>query len=172
MPPEMIRDGEELPFRDARGQDWLASWHPAGAPPPGKRHGADGICFTPDGLVVLVTADGERWIAPGGRPEGDEDWRQTLDREVLEEACAQVERATLLGFARGVCLRGEEQGLVLVRSWWRADVSLQEWHPQYESKERRLLPLDDAQALVLSSNPHGLPAQDRRIFLEAIKAKA
>ena len=50
-----------------------------------------------------------------------EDWRATLEREVLEEACASVEEATLLGFAKGVCAsEGPEEGLVLVRALWHA----------------------------------------------------
>lgn len=49
----------------------------------------------------MVTSDGESWGLPGGRPEGDEDWRVTLDREVFEEACVRVEDAKLLGFSRG-----------------------------------------------------------------------
>ena len=53
---------------------------------------------------MLVTWPGVAWEFPQGRPEEGEDWRATLDREVLEEACASVEEATLLGFARGVCI--------------------------------------------------------------------
>ena len=71
-----------------------------------------------------MSMDGSSWDFPAGRPEGDEDWRATLDREVLEEACASVEEATLLGFSKGVCIRGPEEGLVLVRSLWCAVVSL------------------------------------------------
>jgi hypothetical protein len=47
----------------------------------------------------------------------------TLDRarssgpgEVLEEACAVVTRARLLGFCWGACVSGPEHGVVLVRS--------------------------------------------------------
>jgi hypothetical protein len=165
----MIRDGDELPFRDARGQEWLVSWHPPAVPPAGKRHGADGICFTANGLIVLVTEDGERWVTPGGRPESSEDWRETLDREVLEEACAQVKAAILLGYARGVCLRGEEAGLVLVRSWWRAEVSLQEWNPQYEIKDRRLVSLEEFREHVNTIQQDERPVH-LRIFHEALQA--
>ena len=98
------------------------AWHPPTLPPPsGKRHGAAAICHTAADRVVLVSHDGgQHWSFPGGRPEGDEDWRETLEREVLEEACARVERASLLGFGRGRCLSGHEEGLVLVRSLWRS----------------------------------------------------
>lgn len=86
----MARDGEEFGFHDG-GQDRIASWHlPGLQPPSGQPHGSTGICFTVDGDVVLVRWDRSSWEFPGGRPEGNEDWRETLDREVLEEACALV----------------------------------------------------------------------------------
>jgi hypothetical protein len=107
------RDGEEIPHRDG-GQDWVGSWHSPSAPPDGTPHGASGLCVTPDGSIVVVSQDGEQWDLPGGRPEGDESLEDTLRREVLEEACATVVRAKLLGFSRGICVAGPEAGLVLV----------------------------------------------------------
>ena len=131
------QEGEEFAFRDKRGQEIVVSWHPPELPAPsGKSHGAAGICFTPEQKVVLVTWPGVRWEFPAGRPEGNEDWRATLDREVLEEACASVEKATLLGFAKGVCLRGPEEGVVFVRSLWCAEVSLNPWEPRHETTGR------------------------------------
>ena len=135
-PDHAAREGEEFRVRDDHGQEWIVSWHPPGFPAPdGKRHGSAGIhgCFTPERNVLLVTRPGVSWELPAGRPEGDEDWRGTLDREVLEEACATVEAAALLGFAKGVCIEGSEQGLALVRSLWCADVSLDPWKPQHET---------------------------------------
>jgi len=62
----------------------------------------------------------ERWGWPGGRPEGDESWEQTLRREILEETCSVVNDARLLGFCRSACLSGRRNDRVLVRSIWRA----------------------------------------------------
>ncbi len=113
---EMPAGREEFDFR-SNGQDWSASWHPTSlGPPGGAPHGSAGVCVTLDGNIVLVSTDGKSWDLPGGRTEGGEGWRQTLDREVLEEACALVEDAKLLGFSKGVCKLGPEEGLVLVRS--------------------------------------------------------
>ena len=139
--PEIVaREGRSYGFRDGRGQDWTESWHPPELPPPdGRPHGSGGMCFTPEGAIVLVTQDGASWEFPAGRPEGDEDWRETLDREMLEEACAVVEDATLLGYARGTCLAGFEAGLVLVRSLWVAEVTLQPWRPRHETTGRMLV---------------------------------
>jgi 8-oxo-dGTP pyrophosphatase MutT (NUDIX family) len=71
---------------------------------------------------LLVSSDGQRWGLPGGRPQPHERWADTLVREVWEEAGTQVTSSRLLGFTRGVWLRGLEKGLVLVRSPWRAEV--------------------------------------------------
>ncbi len=93
--------------------------------------------------VVLVSNDGERWYWPGGRPEGEESWEQTLRREVLEETCSVVTGARLLGFCRAVCLSGPENGLVLVRSAWRAEVEVMPCKPRFETAHRRVVPMGD-----------------------------
>src|SRR6266496_1762773 len=100
------------------------AWHPPVDAPPGQPHGANAFCVTHDGEVVLVSTDGSRWEWPGGRPERGESWEDTLRREILEEACATITGARLLGFVRARCLSGRENGLVLVRSIWRAEVRL------------------------------------------------
>ncbi len=139
----MAPDREEFDFH-SEGQDWLVSWLPPVHPyPDGKPHGSSAICFTPEGQIVLVRSDDEKWEFPGGRPEICENLRATLDREVLEEACAIVEDATLLGFAKSVCIRGHEEGLTLVRSLWSAAVSLQQWEPRHEKTKRRLVHADE-----------------------------
>ena len=112
----------------------------AGLAPPGQPHGANAFCVTADGEVVLISSDGDRWGWPGGRPEPGESWQQTLEREILEEACARVTGARLLGFVRGRCADGREKGLVLVRSIWRAEVTLRPWLPEHEIPFRRTVP--------------------------------
>jgi 8-oxo-dGTP pyrophosphatase MutT (NUDIX family) len=97
-----------------------------------------------DGLVVLVTNDGVAWDIPAGRPEQGETLRQTLDREMLEETCGRVTDARLLGYSRGLCVRGHEQGLILVRSFWLATIELDPWEPRYEMTQRRLVTPADA----------------------------
>jgi len=159
-------DGEEFDFRSGH-QDWIVSWHPAALPPPdGKRHGSEAVCLTPDRRIVLVSGDGESWSLPGGRPEGDEDWRKTLQREVLEEACAWVESATLLGFAKSVCKRGPEEGLILIRSFWRADVSLRPWDPQHETSHRLLVSATELLARI-NAFPPGAREVNARVFHES-----
>ncbi|MCH8910923.1 MAG: NUDIX domain-containing protein [Chloroflexi bacterium] len=131
-----------------------------------KLHGSAAVCITPDRLVVLVSQDGDSWGLPGGRPQEGEDWRATLDREVFEEACVLVEDALLLGFVQGTCTRGPEEGLVLVRSVWRADVAVRVWEPRHEIRCRNFVPQNDA--LEQLSFPEGLRPIYFRWFHEAL----
>lgn len=71
-----------------------------------------------------------------------ESWEQTLYREMLEEACATVVEARLLGFTQGRCVSGPEEGLVRVRSMWRAKVNLANWKPQFEIAYRCIAPAE------------------------------
>jgi ADP-ribose pyrophosphatase YjhB (NUDIX family) len=121
------------------GQDILVTWFPSHDVPEGKRHGSAGICVTDNDEIVLITPDGKNWGFPGGRPEGDESWEETLRREVREEACAEVRDARLLGFGRTKCIRGHEKGLVLVRSIWLARVQLVEWAPEPGMLARKMV---------------------------------
>jgi ADP-ribose pyrophosphatase YjhB (NUDIX family) len=144
--------GEEFVVR-ANGQVWRASWCPPPTPPDGTPHGSLGICVTDGGDVVLVSEDGKHWDLPAGRPEGDETWEQTLRREMLEEACATVVQARLLGFSRGACIEGPEQGLIFVRSLWRADVELAPWEPKFEIAHRRLVTPAEVESNLLAGSP-------------------
>ncbi|HEY0734022.1 MAG TPA: NUDIX domain-containing protein [Herpetosiphonaceae bacterium] len=141
----MARDGEEYLIR-ANNQEWIISWSPPPTAPPGKAHGSAGVCVTSTDELVLISADGVGWDLPAGRTEHDETWEQTLRREMREEACATVVTARLLGFARSVCVAGPELGLTLVRSFWRADVLLDAWEPQFEITHRRVMPATEALA--------------------------
>ena len=181
IPISTARDGEEFDFHDA-GQEWLVSFHPVSQPPPeGKAHGALGFCFTPDGLLVLVSKDNQKWELPAGRPEGIEGWRETLDREVLEEASAHVEDAVLLGYSKGVCTKGREEGLVIIRSLWWASVTIQPYVPDYEMKYRTLLSPEEALRRILVESfvptsdgrekPAGNRAVLRRAFVEAMQVQ-
>jgi hypothetical protein len=121
-------DGQQFAIR-SNDQDWIVAWHLPPTPPDGMPHGAEGICVTPEDKIVLISEDGERWSFPAGGPEGSETWEETLRREMLEEAYATTISARLLGFTRGECVAGRGQGLILVRSIWRADVELGPWAP-------------------------------------------
>src|SRR6266567_1818038 len=158
-------DEVQIPIRSG-GQQWLVSWHPPPEPPDGTPHGAEGVCVTADGDVVVISPDGKRWDLPGGRPEPGESWEQTLRREMDEEACATVVRARLLGFTRGQCVAGPERGRVLVRSVWRADVELRPWEARFEIADRRVVGASAA-GEALSLGAHPFAALIRRELAEA-----
>jgi len=156
---------------------------PGNEPPPeGKNHGSTGFCFTSEGQIVLVSKDSLAWEPPAGRPEAGETLRQTLDREVLEEASAQVEDAILLGYSRGTCTKGHEEGLVIVRSLWWASVSILPHVPDYEMKHRLLVPANDALERIGieplfptqddAPRPSGHSAIFRRWYLDALTVQA
>ena len=60
-----------------------------------------------------------------------------------EEACVDVLDATLLGYTRGTPEGGTEDGLVLVRSHWLANVRVEPWRPEHEIAHRTLVPADE-----------------------------
>ncbi len=125
------------------------SWHSPPEAPVGTKHGAAGICVDKNGKVVVISTDEISWDFPAGRPEGDEDWEQTLHREMLEEARSVVIEARLLGFSRGRRVEGDKIGPPLVRSIWLAQVNLLDWNPQFEIRFRKLLLPPQAIKLVL-----------------------
>ena len=144
---------------------WMVAWHPPSDPPEGTPYGANGVCVNQDGEVVVISAEGAHWDIPGGRPEGDETGEETLRREMLEEACATVHDARLLGFAQLRCIAGQNEGRVLVRSFWRADVTTNAWEPQFEIAHRRLLPPDQVLGCVTTRD--GVTAMTWRALIEA-----
>lgn len=132
------RDGELVGDPDLG--DWLVAWHPPHTVPPGGPHGVNAFCVTTEDEAVVISPDGKRWGWPGGRPEGDGDWEQTLRRQLWEETCTTVRKSRLLGFTRSICVSGHEEGLVLVRAIWRADVEVWPWEARHEIAHRRLVP--------------------------------
>lgn len=144
----LLQDEEEIEVC-SRGDRWLVSWQSPAEPPRGQRHGAAGICVDNDGKLVLISTDEISWDFPAGRPEGEEEWKETLCREVREEACAVVTTARLLGYSRGHRLHGEEIGPALVRSIWIAQVDLLDWNPQFETCFRKRVSPSEALQIVL-----------------------
>lgn len=136
-------DGKHYEFQN-KGNTYLQSWHPAEPEAHGEPFGSAAICFVEADRVVIGTAGGEHsWEVPGGRPEPGESWEDTLYREVMEEACAQIDEACLLGFARTECLTGSDRGRAVIRSLWVARVTLLPWKPEEEIKIRQVVPFSD-----------------------------
>jgi hypothetical protein len=82
---------------------------------------------------------------------------------MLEETCCVVQEATHLGFIQSLCVRGHEEGLVLVRSIWRAEVSVGNWDPKFEILDRQILAPKEAVPFL----GHWPPEILRRLLHEA-----
>lgn len=61
--------------------------------------------------------------------------------------------ARLLGYAHSDCVNGRQHGLVLVRSYWRADVELAPWEPSTRSDTRRVIAAAEATDHVRDPDP-------------------
>ncbi|MBA3945957.1 MAG: NUDIX domain-containing protein [Herpetosiphonaceae bacterium] len=100
---------------------------------------ASGVCFTPEGGVVLVAGADEEWSFPGGHPEPGETLAETLCREVREEACAIVTDLVYIG-AQHVddpLSPTGETSYYQARFWAR--VQLEPFMPQHETQYRRIV---------------------------------
>ena len=84
------------PVRDVARPAWFTLMAPGWMPPPEQVTQALGICFTAEGLAVMVTWDEQRWTFPGGTVEPAETIEAALVREVAEEACAFVDACEYL----------------------------------------------------------------------------
>jgi ADP-ribose pyrophosphatase YjhB (NUDIX family) len=136
---------EGVPYSFATDDEaWNLSWHSPLNLPDGIPHGSAGVCVTPQETIILVRQNNNVWDFPGGRPEGIETWEETLRREMVEEACATVDQALLLGFARAECSSGTERGRAIVRSFWRAEVNVHPWEPRFEITQRKFVRPEEA----------------------------
>jgi 8-oxo-dGTP pyrophosphatase MutT (NUDIX family) len=100
---------------------------------------ASGLCFTGDGLVVLVRQPGLGWTLPGGTVEPGEHPADTLVREVCEEACARVVRSEYLASQHAWDPEAPNGLTNHYQSRFWARVELSPWAPQHEMVERRLV---------------------------------
>lgn len=57
-----------------------------------------GVCFTKDRKICIVKNPNNHWTLPGGTPEKNETPKQTLIREVDEEADINIKNLTKLGY--------------------------------------------------------------------------
>jgi len=119
---------------------WSVLMAPGWMPPVAEITQALGICFTGDGLVVLVTWDGNKWTFPGGSVESGETLEETLIREVAEEACAIVTASAYLA-CQHIADPFNTFGLTsFYQTRWWARVTLDPWEPAHEMIGRRLVP--------------------------------
>ncbi len=124
------------------GREVTIRWRPPPFdPPPGAVTQAYGMCFTAEGLIVVIRS-GEHppyWNLPGGTLEAGETAVEALVREVAEEACARVLRSRYLGCQEII---GDRPVRHYQTRFW-ARVELDAWEPRFETVERRLVRPED-----------------------------
>jgi hypothetical protein len=79
---------------------WL---DPPFRPEPPNANQAYGLCFAPDGRILIVGTENDGvpyWNLPGGGVLKGESLEECLRREVLEEGCASVHTSRYIGCQR------------------------------------------------------------------------
>jgi 8-oxo-dGTP pyrophosphatase MutT (NUDIX family) len=129
----------------------------------------EAVAMTHDGEVVVIseqTSERGLWSLPGGRREPGEGLRDTLLREVAEEACGRVASFEQIGYLRFQHLDGQRAGSVTTDAVFCARVEPDAFVPRFETRARRTLSLAAAQGLPLWANPITLRVLSRAAAAE------
>ena len=113
--------------------EWVPSYTPV---PDALVKQVSGLCFTEDGRIVLISRDGLEWGLPGGHPEPGEQWPETVQREVTEEACCTVLNTQYLGAQKVVDSTG--QVTYQLRYWCLVNTNA--FVENSEASQRELVP--------------------------------
>ena len=131
-----------LEYYKRRERQFKSEWLPTPfLPPSGLTIQSSGLCFTPEGLITLVS-DGKGWVCPGGYPEEGEALEETLIREIAEEACDRVIDCRYIGCVRTYelppMLEGGLPMFYQARYWVRVEHDV--FDPQHEMIQRIDIP--------------------------------
>jgi len=85
-----------------KGIKIYAEWYPTNNLPKGMVHSqVYGVCFKNDGKILINrSSDGLSWSLPGGKPEKNEIFSDTLIREVDEESSVDIWHPKILGYVK------------------------------------------------------------------------
>ena len=97
-----------------------------------------GYVFNEKGQLLIVK-NGENWTIPGGHPEAGENYLETLNRELWEEACVTLKDINYLG-AVEVVENGETYYQLRCTAYLK---DLHEFKQEWEISERKFVDLDD-----------------------------
>lgn len=129
------------------GRRLTVAWMPPPFRPPREQTiQASGLCFTDDRMVVLVSTDGATWTLPGGTREAGETAAEALQREVREEACAQVRRFVYLGCQRVDDPDNPAGPVRYYQTRFWARVTLEPFAPAFETIARKLVAPEEVRA--------------------------
>ncbi|MGH9211245.1 MAG: NUDIX domain-containing protein [Acidimicrobiales bacterium] len=142
VPVELVDETTvDVFFGPGVGDQWYtASWLPGRTGNEDVARQAIGFAVTRQGGAVIVRHREGRELIPGGTREPGETLRETLERELHEEACARVVDAELFGHMRAARRGPDGVSDIHYGSRWWARVELDPWAPEWEMAERRLLP--------------------------------
>ena len=87
---------------------------------------------------LLIVRNGDTWTIPGGHPEANETQLDTLNREIMEEACVTIKDANYLGAVEVV----EDEQYYQIRYTAKVDEVL-DFDDQWETSERKFIDLED-----------------------------
>ncbi|MGH9077056.1 MAG: NUDIX hydrolase [Acidimicrobiales bacterium] len=134
LSPITVRAGRPATFT-LMARDWL--------PPVEQVTQSYGLCFDTNHQVLLVADPSVGWNLPGGTVEPGEELRDTLVREVAEEACARVVEADYLASQHVHDPENPAGRTSYYQSRWWARVELDDWQPRFETTARKLVAPED-----------------------------
>lgn len=92
-----------------------------------------------DNNQLLIVKNGNTWTIPGGHPEAGETYLDTLNRELMEEACVTLKDINYLGAVEVV-----EKGETYYQLRYTAKVNnVLPFKQEWEISERKFIDLDD-----------------------------
>ena len=87
---------------------------------------------------LLIVKNGQTWTIPGGHPEKGETPMETLNREIMEEACVTIKDVKFIGAVEVV-----EKGDVYFQLRYTAKVNeILDFKKEWETDERIFIDLD------------------------------
>jgi 8-oxo-dGTP pyrophosphatase MutT (NUDIX family) len=96
----MTNNHPSIQFTNAKGHNVTLTWIPDGAIDRYKPcFQVYGIIFNDIGEILLIQEKG-KWKIPGGTPEGNETAKETLRRELMEEADVTIKKLVPIGVQR------------------------------------------------------------------------
>lgn len=102
------------------------------------------ISFIDKGHIVLYKSSRDNYGCPGGHPEGNETWEETLNRETHEEIAAKVLSCGPIGYIKETNLETSEIKYQL-RYWSFVELLDEPINdPDDHSRERYVFPLSEA----------------------------
>ena len=123
---EVLSDSCKMLWRE--GFKLTSQWHTQ----------VSGYVFNEKGELLIVRNE-KTWTVPGGHPEGSEAYEETLNRELMEEACVTLKDANYLGAVEVV-----ENGETYYQIRYTAKVNeVLPFKQEWEICERKFVPLDE-----------------------------